>query len=301
MTLAADVGLAGLALRLQRVEFLFETFLGGFAGVDRAALTVGVSSRHRRPPSARRPAAMRATGAEPTGSVQPEEQRSRPSGAGDLSGDRGQRAVVGALPREANIEHQNFIGSTPPLPHQPGSGLQLGAEACGGRSGLLQLLCDLVELALQLRAAPAQGNFLHPVCDCSYQQLAAKTWRSIGLIETAPLLTQVADVELEEARERLLAGIVLSGDHSRHGLAILTGASRYTDWPFSALLRVTSRPAWRRPVMAARTVCGNQPSRWPISATDAPSGRSSMPISIARFVLAGGRSAPGTLAVLKSP
>jgi hypothetical protein len=32
-----------------------------------------------------------------------------------------------------------------------------------------------------------------------------------------------------------------------------------------------ARPAWRRPVMAARTVCGSQPSRFPISATEAPS------------------------------
>ena len=52
--------------------------------------------------------------------------------------------------------------------------------------------------------------------------------------------------------------------------------------------------------MAARTVCGSQPSRCPISATDAPSGRSSMPISAARLVLARGRSALGTLAGAKS-
>src|SRR6266478_6349317 len=52
--------------------------------------------------------------------------------------------------------------------------------------------------------------------------------------------------------------------------------------------------------MAARTVCGSHPSPCPISATDAPSGRSSMPISTARFVLARGRSAFGTLAVAKS-
>jgi len=66
-----------------------------------------------------------------------------------------------------------------------------------------------------------------------------------------------------------------------------------------SLLRVTSRPAWRRPVKAARTVCGSQPSRCPISATEAPSGRSSMPISTARFVLARGRSASGILAIAK--
>src|SRR3984893_10224833 len=53
--------------------------------------------------------------------------------------------------------------------------------------------------------------------------------------------------------------------------------------------------------MAARTVCGSQPSRCPISATEAPSGRSSMPISTARFVLARGRSASGILAIAKLP
>src|ERR1700730_9753349 len=52
--------------------------------------------------------------------------------------------------------------------------------------------------------------------------------------------------------------------------------------------------------MAARTVCGSQPRRCPISANDTPSGRSGRPVSIARVVLARGRSAPGTLAVAKS-
>ena len=35
--LARDIGLAGLPLRLQRVEVLFQAFFGGFAGVDGAA------------------------------------------------------------------------------------------------------------------------------------------------------------------------------------------------------------------------------------------------------------------------
>jgi hypothetical protein len=52
--------------------------------------------------------------------------------------------------------------------------------------------------------------------------------------------------------------------------------------------------------MAARTVCGSQPSRWPISATEAPSGRSSIAISLARFVLADGASALLTLPAPKS-
>src|SRR5438876_7163569 len=52
VTLAADVGLAGFALRLERVELLFEPFLGGFAGVDGAALAAGVAPWHGGPPSA---------------------------------------------------------------------------------------------------------------------------------------------------------------------------------------------------------------------------------------------------------
>src|SRR4051794_5008453 len=47
--LAANVGLAGFALRRERIEFLLEPFLGGFAGVDRATPAARVSSRHRRP------------------------------------------------------------------------------------------------------------------------------------------------------------------------------------------------------------------------------------------------------------
>src|SRR6266853_841406 len=61
VALAADVGFAGFALRLKRVEFLLEPFLGGFAGVDRAALAARVNSRHRCPPLARRPESMLAT------------------------------------------------------------------------------------------------------------------------------------------------------------------------------------------------------------------------------------------------
>src|SRR6516162_4030876 len=47
--------------------------------------------------------------------------------------------------------------------------------------------------------------------------------------------------------------------------------------------------------MAARTVCGSKPRLCPISATEAPWARSIMPISIARFVLARGRSGLETL------
>src|SRR5437773_2661721 len=69
VTLAADVGLAGFALRLERVELLLEPFLGGFAGVDRTALAVRITPRHGCPPSSRRSEALALTGGLPIGFV----------------------------------------------------------------------------------------------------------------------------------------------------------------------------------------------------------------------------------------
>src|SRR5438477_11300009 len=54
VALAADEGLAGFALRRERIELLLEPFLGGFAGVDRAALAARVTPRHCCSPSRRR-------------------------------------------------------------------------------------------------------------------------------------------------------------------------------------------------------------------------------------------------------
>jgi hypothetical protein len=72
------------------------------------------------------------------------------------------------------LSTEHVIGSTLPFPQQPGSGRQLGATAYLCLPGFLELLCNPAELALRLRAESAQGDFLHPVCDSSHQQLAAE-------------------------------------------------------------------------------------------------------------------------------
>src|SRR6266446_5527183 len=175
---------------------------------------------------------------------QPEEQRTRPRRAGNLSRDRGQRFAPGALPREAVIEGYDLVSSPLPLAHQPGARLQLRAETFRSPSGLLQLRCDLAQLTLRLQAETAQCNFLHPVCDRPDHQLTAEMRGNIGFVETAPLLAKLVDVELGEAREPLPAGILVSGGHGRHRSgAVSARVSRYTDWPVASLLRVTSRPA----------------------------------------------------------
>jgi hypothetical protein len=70
---------------------------------------------------------------------------------------------------------------------------------------LLELLCNPKQLVPPRRAQPAKGDFLHPVCDGSQQQLAAEVGGRGSFVETTPLLAQFANVESGEARERLPA------------------------------------------------------------------------------------------------
>jgi len=125
--------------------------------------------------------------------------------AGDLSRQRGKRAVAGALPGEAVIKHQHLIGSAPPFSNQPGSGFQFETSTPPNLCGLVELLRNVAKLALPLRAEAAESGFLHPVCDSSYQQLAAEMRGRIGFVERAPALTKLAEIELGEARECLPA------------------------------------------------------------------------------------------------
>ena len=103
----------------------------------------------------------------------------------------------------SRIEHQHVMGSASPFPDQPGSGLQLLASAYRGFSGLLELLCHPEQLAPRLPAEAAQSEFLHAVRDSSHQQLAAEVRGRLSFVETTPLLAQFAEVECQEARERL--------------------------------------------------------------------------------------------------
>src|SRR5690242_7879197 len=97
-----------------------------------------------------------------------------------------------ALPREAVIEHKHLIGSALPLPKEAGSRFQFEASTAPDLAGFFELLCELTELALLLRAEPAKSDLLHPVGDGSQQQLAAEMRGCVGFVESAPLLAQLA-------------------------------------------------------------------------------------------------------------
>jgi hypothetical protein len=127
-----------------------------------------------------------------------------------------------ALPRETVIEHEHLIGSALPLPNQPGSRFQFDTSTPPHLSGFVELLCNVAELALVLRAEPAESDFLQAVCDGSKQQLAAEMRGCFGFVESAPLLPQLAEREFGEARERLSAtrNISKGAAHARSGAAM---------------------------------------------------------------------------------
>src|SRR5690348_16297863 len=106
-----------------------------------------------------------------------------------------------ALPRETVIKHEHLIGSALPLPNQPGSRFQFDTSTPPDLSGFVELLCNVAELALVLRAEPVERDFLQAVCDGVQQQLAAEMRGCLGFVESAPLLPQLAERELGEARE----------------------------------------------------------------------------------------------------
>src|SRR5438105_1145393 len=110
-----------------------------------------------------------------------------------------------ALPREAVIEHKHLVGSALPLPNEPSSRFQFETSTAPDLSGFFELLCELTELALVLRAEPAKYDFLDPVGDGAQQQLAAEMRGYVGFVESPPLLTKLGEIQLGEARERLPA------------------------------------------------------------------------------------------------
>src|SRR5207237_4744950 len=100
---------------------------------------------------------------------------------------------------------QYIIGSTLPFSNQPSSRLQLGTRRSPHGLAAVALRSKLTELTLPLRAQAAESDLLHPVCDSSQQQFAAEVRRRRRLVENAPLLPKLPEIEFGKARERLPA------------------------------------------------------------------------------------------------
>src|SRR5438445_2753705 len=122
LPLALDKGLAGFALRLQRIEFLLEPLLGRFAGVDRTA-------DGSVPPGCGCWLFHAASALGCTRSlVDAKEPGTRPMGPGNPLGDHGQRAIALAVIFELVLTDEDGMGVSAPPPHQARAGLQHAAR-----------------------------------------------------------------------------------------------------------------------------------------------------------------------------
>jgi hypothetical protein len=111
--LAVDEGLAGFTLRLQRIEFLIEPLLGGFACGDRAA---NLELRVCRWSLTELSAGLGANqSTRPLG--QTKEPWARPMRSGDPLGNHGQRAIMPAFIFEPVLTHEHSVGVSAPLAH----------------------------------------------------------------------------------------------------------------------------------------------------------------------------------------
>ena len=178
--LAGDVGLAGLALGLQRVELLVEALLGRLAGVDRAAeladrLAFGTAA-HAGAPLA----------------FQAEEDVAVPPRVGNRAGDRRERAVRAALPLVAFGEHRDGVLDTLPLTDQPGPGdrHRVVPDAATGDVAVGELIAQRLEPPDRLRFQPAEGQLLDAVGQPALEKAAVVAGR-LGTKELAPLRLQL--------------------------------------------------------------------------------------------------------------
>ena len=161
--LALDIGLAGLPLGVQRVEFLLKAMLGGFAGVDGAAEDFGVIC-HRcllsaadRSPKNRGPFHF-----VPVIAV----------------GDFGEAGEGLAGMGKSVCHHRDPIGLAVPGPHQFGPGLdpprQLQSASGLGRGGLHHL----VEQPSDRRGKAAVGLLLNRVSNAAAEEVRTESlWR----------------------------------------------------------------------------------------------------------------------------
>ena len=173
--LAGDVGLAGLALGVQRVELLLQPFLAALARVDGAAELAD----HLRHPRLRWLAS-------------PKNERPVPARAGDGAGDGGERAVRPALPLEAVGEHGDDMLGALPLADEPGADdrLPVMPRAALHDVAAVQLLAHLLQPAHGLGLQPAIGQLLDPVGEPALEE-GPVVGRRLGAEELAPLLLQL--------------------------------------------------------------------------------------------------------------
>ena len=175
--LAGDIGLAGLALGVERVELLLEAFLGRLAGIDRAA-KLGLED-DRRVLSRSSPLVLEA-----------EENQAVPSRAGDGAGDRRERlygrpwysksssrtVTACSIPLHSRISRVPVIGRSSGRPRRR---LRLPPSICSPSA---------ISRALTSGFKPAEGQLLNPIGQSAFEEapVVRRRLRSRTVRATSP-------------------------------------------------------------------------------------------------------------------
>src|SRR6185503_19564053 len=149
-----DIGLAGLPLGVQRIEFLVQSVLGGFACVDGAAQDFSASTCHWVLGSLSGSFCRRS---------QPEKPWPVPFGAGDLEGNFGKAGEGPSLPGESLFHDYDPVGPAIPGPHQFGARLDPSRQLNAATELCLSRFHQLIEQALMLTRESAVGYLLNPM------------------------------------------------------------------------------------------------------------------------------------------
>ncbi len=176
--LAVGESLAGLALRLQGIELLFESLLGRLAGVDRtlvAGLVIG------------RLGGQAKRGCSPGHAKEP---RARPMRPGDPLGNYRQRPMTLALVLERVLANEDGVGVSAPLTHQCGACLQHGT-GIEEQSAFLQVSGQALQAPPQPEARATKGVLLQLVGKGSDHQIATEAQRGCGAMQFPPSKPQL--------------------------------------------------------------------------------------------------------------
>src|SRR6516162_140901 len=184
--LAVDKRLAGFVLRLQRIELLFEPLLGRLAGIDRTA--------DRSVPPRRGLWFFHWPGPGELGCTRPlaqaKEPRARPMRPGDLLGNHRQRPIALALVFEPVLAHEDGMGVSAPLPHQPRAGLQHfpGIERT---SAFREFSRQGLQAALQCAAWAAMGALLQLIGEPPDDQITTEAQGRSRVMQFPPATPQL--------------------------------------------------------------------------------------------------------------
>jgi hypothetical protein len=182
--LASDERLARLALRVQRVEVVFETLFGGFPGIDAQRRTDGL--------------ARSIGGRLPRLRLRPKNNGSDQRQS-DYTRNFGERAMPLSAKQHSVLQHCNLMVDAAPFVEQHSTGGHFAGRRHFHGTARTGIFGDALEQAAGGWFETAEHAFLHSVCNRVSQQIPLYPRRRCGPLNRLPARFQFSSVLLRIA------------------------------------------------------------------------------------------------------